>query len=301
MTPIQQEILELKTKKNATILCHNYIDGDIQDIADFVGDSLELSQKARNCKAQNIIFCGVRFMAETAKLLSPQSRVYLPNPKAGCPMADMCQPDALRAWKRDHPNHTIVAYVNTTAETKSLVDICVTSGNAERILKQLDTRQPIMFLPDKNLGENLNRKLGIHMDLWNGFCSTHNRISPDDIRRAKIEHPDAAVFVHLECKPDVVAVADAALSTAGMLTFVKNSPTHEFIVGTEEGMIHRLKTLFPERVFYGLKPSILCPNMKKVAIEQVFQCLNGEGYEIHLSDDILVHALEPVEKMLALS
>ena len=301
MTPIQEEILALKREKEFTILCHNYVDGSVQDIADFVGDSLELSQKAKKCGAKNILFCGVRFMAETAKLLSPDSHVYTAHPGAGCPMTDMCQPEALRAWKRDHAEHLIIAYVNTTAETKSIVDICVTSGNAERILKQLDTTQPILFLPDQNLGANLNARLGIKMDLWNGFCSTHHRISVDDIGRAKADHPESSVFVHLECKPEVVALADAALSTAGMLKYVENHDAPSYIVGTEEGMIYRLRKEFPEKTFYGMKPSILCPNMKKVELANVLDCLKGNGHEIELSDEILEQALRPVEKMLALS
>lgn len=301
MNPVQQEILDLKRQKNFTILCHNYVDGSVQDIADFVGDSLELSQKAKACNAENIVFCGVRFMAETAKLLSPRSRVYTANSDAGCPMANMCDPKQLQLWRQDHPEFFVVAYVNTTAETKAHVDLCVTSGNAERILKQLGADRPIAFVPDQNLGANLNAKLGMQMFLWNGFCATHHRISAADIGRARQEHPEAAVFVHLECKPDVVALADAALSTAGMIAYVKNNDAPAYIVGTEEGMIYRLRTLFPDKVFYGLKPTIFCPNMKKVTLQNVLDCLCGKCEEIILPDRLLTAALAPVEKMLAMS
>lgn len=302
MLPIQQEILHLKEKEGFTILAHNYVDGTIQDIADFVGDSLELSRKAAECHAQRILFCGVRFMAETAKLLSPHSQVILANAQSGCPMADMCHPDALRAWKKDHPQHMILAYVNTTAETKSLVDLCVTSGNAERILRQLDTQRPILFLPDQNLGTNLNNKLNIHMDLWNGFCPTHNRFSLNDFNNAKAAAPaDAVSLVHLECRPEIVAQADAALSTAGMIAFVKNSTAKHFIIGTEEGMLHKLRTTFPERDFIGICPSLRCPNMKKITLDDVLTSLNGGGCEIQLSSEILQTALSPIEKMLAMS
>ena len=298
---LRDEIFSLKEKLHAVILAHNYVEGDIQDIADFCGDSLELSRKAAENNAETIVFCGVCFMGETAKLLSPGARVIMPTANAGCPMADTCQPEALRLWKSSHPNHTIVAYVNTTAETKSLVDICVTSGNAEKIITKLGSSKPIMFLPDQNLGANLNKKLNIQMDLWNGCCRTHNRISVQDLQNAKDAHPDAPVMVHLECRPGVVEVADAALSTAGMLKFVEKSNAREFIVGTEYGMIHRLKTVFPDRVFYGLTPSVVCPNMKRNTLELVRDCMLGKGFEVTLSDELMTSAVRPIERMLEMS
>ena len=301
MSTITEHILELKKAQNAVILAHNYVVPEIQDIADFVGDSLELSRKARENRAETIVFCGVRFMGETAKLLSPNARVIMPTGQAGCPMAEMCQPQALRLWKKDHPYYQIVAYVNTTAETKSLVDICVTSGNAESIVTKLDQSRPIMFLPDQNLGANLNNRLGMNMTLWNGFCRTHNNISVRDIETAKAANPDAKVMVHLECRPEVVALADAALSTAGMLTYVKNSDARKFIVGTESAMIHRLEVLFPDREFIGFTPSIVCPNMKRNSLELVEAALEGKGYEIRLSDEIMETAVRPIERMLQMS
>lgn len=301
MNDLQKEILELKAKTGATLLAHNYVEPEIQDIADFCGDSLELSRKAKENKAETIVFCGVRFMGETAKLLSPKSRVIMPTLDAGCPMADMCDPDELRTWKAAHPDHLLVAYVNTTAATKSLVDICVTSGNAEKIVKKLGNSRPILFLPDKNLGSNLNNRLNIHMDLWNGCCPIHNRIDVEDIRKIHKEYPNAPVMVHLECTPEVVAEADTALSTAGMLKYVENSSASTFIVGTESGMIHRLETVFPDRKFIGLPPRILCHDMKKMTLEMVRDCFIGKGFEIKLSDEILTSAVRPIEKMLEMS
>ena len=298
---LKAEILKLKQEQHATILVHNYVEADVQDVADFIGDSLELSRKAKENQAETIIFCGVRFMGETAKLLSPKARVIMPAANAGCPMAEMCQADALRAWKAANPEAYIIAYVNTTAATKALVDICVTSGNAERIVTKLDMNRPVMFLPDQNLGANLNRKLGLNMMLWNGYCHTHNHISPDDIRDAKALHPDSPVLVHLECRPEVVELANAALSTAGMLTYVQKSSAKSFIIGTEEGMIYRLETLFPDRQFYGLNHPILCPNMKRITLPLVRDALLGKGLEIQLSDDIMTKAVRPIERMLEMS
>ena len=298
---LRDEILELKQQQHAIILAHNYVEAEIQNIADFCGDSLELSQMAAKNQAETIVFCGVKFMGETAKLLSPGARVLMPTESAGCPMADMCQPGDLKVWREAHPEHTIVAYVNTTAHTKALVDICVTSGNAERILTKLDTSKPIMFLPDQNLGSNLNKKLHLNMDLWNGCCRTHNRISVQDIQNAREAHPGCPVMVHLECRPEVVDISDAALSTAGMLKFVQSNPAKAFIVGTEYGMIHRLKTVFPDREFYGLVPSVVCPNMKRNTLELVRDCLLGKGYEVTLPPDLMESAVRPIRKMLELS
>lgn len=301
MNAIQEEILELKARMGATILVHNYVDAEVQDIADFCGDSLELSRKAKANDAETIIFCGVRFMGETAKLLSPDARVLMPAKGAGCLMADMCDPERIRAYKANHPDHLLVAYVNTTAETKSLVDICVTSGNAERIVKKLGSDRPIMFLPDQNLGANLNNRLGMKMDLWPGCCPVHHAIAASSIEAARAAHPNAPVMVHLECRPDIVAIADAAVSTAGMLKFVENSDAREFIVGTEAGMIYRLECMFPDRKFYIIEPTPICKNMKKITLENVRDCLLGHGFEITLPQDIMETAVRPIERMLELS
>lgn len=301
MNQIQNEIIALKKSSGAVLLAHNYVEPEIQDIADFCGDSLELSRKAKENCAETIVFCGVRFMGETAKLLSPKSHVLMPCPDAGCPMADMCSPEELRAFKASHPNHILAAYVNTTAVTKSLVDICVTSGNAEKIIQKLGNDRPIMFLPDRNLGANLNNRLKMKMDLWHGCCPIHNAISLESLKKARADYPDAPIMVHLECTPEIVAEANAALSTAGMLKFVENSDAKTFIVGTEAGMLHRLETMFPDRCFVGLEPRILCRDMKKMSLERVRDCFIGKGFEITLPEDILTSAVKPIERMLELS
>jgi len=298
---IRSEILQLKETHNAIILAHNYVTHDIQDIADFVGDSLELSRKAQNNQAETIVFCGVRFMAETAKILSPHARVLMPNPNAGCPMADMCSPEALRTYRESHPDHLIIAYVNTTAATKALVDICCTSGNAENLIRRLPPEQPKMFLPDKNLGANLNKKLGISMALWEGCCHVHHGLSLDALHRAKAAHPEAEIIVHLECRPEIVDFADAALSTSGMLVYVANSSAKIFIIGTEEGMLHRLRKEHPDRTFIPVAPALSCRDMKMVTLQNVRDCLKYGTGEVTLSQDILIDALRPIERMLALS
>lgn len=217
---IQEQIADLKTQRQAIILAHNYTVPEVQDIADYVGDSLELAKKAAECKAPVIVFCGVRFMAETAKILSPDSIVLHPNPDSGCPMADMVDPDELLQWRRYHPRSTVIAYVNTTAQTKTLVDVCCTSGNAQKIVERFPPDTDILFVPDQNLGANLNIELGRDMHLWPGFCPTHNKITPEHITAAKSAHPNAVVLVHPECKPAVVELADCAMSTGQMLKFV---------------------------------------------------------------------------------
>ena len=238
---VEEEIAELKKRRGALILAHNYTRGEVQDLADFVGDSLELSRKAAECRAPVIVFCGVRFMAETAKILSPDSIVLHPNPHAGCPMADMASVEAVAEYRREHPDTLIVAYVNTTAATKTVVDICCTSGNAEKLIAGLPTDRKILFLPDANLGANLKDKLGRKMALWPGCCPTHNKILPEHIATAKEKHPGALVLVHPECTPAVVALADKALSTGGMLKFVRESVKKEFIIGTERGIVYRMR------------------------------------------------------------
>ncbi len=298
---LQNEIIRLKEAQKATILAHNYVDGSIQDIADFCGDSLELSRQAKANASETIIFCGVRFMGETAKLLSPGARVIMPNISAGCPMADMCRVSELEAFRASHPDHLLVAYVNTTAETKAHVDVCVTSGNAEKIVTRLGTSRPILFLPDKNLGANLNRRLGIQMELWDGCCPHHDRVCVADIEAARRAHPGAPVMVHLECQPEVVACADTALSTAGMLKFVENSSAQTFIVGTEIGMMHRLQVCFPDRCFIALKPAITCQDMKCITLLQVRDALLGGGVEISPDPQLMAQAVKPIERMLALS
>jgi len=301
MSEIIEEIKRLKAERNAIILAHNYVRGELQDLADFVGDSLELSIKAKNAGAGVIVFCGVRFMAETAKLLSPQSVVLLPNPDAGCPMADMALAEKVAAYKAAHPGTVIVAYVNTTADVKAHVDLCCTSGNAEKIISSIPEDREILFLPDRNLGGNLNRKLGRHMLLWPGFCPTHDRVTPEAIRAARAAHPGVKLLVHPECDPEVVALADEALSTGGILRFVRESSDNAFLIGTESGILHRLRQENPGKQFYPLEPEMLCPNMKKITLENVRDCLKHMAPQVELSPEIMAAAVTPIEKMLALS
>ena len=297
---IVEEIQRLKKERNAIILAHNYTVGDVQDVADFTGDSLELSRKAAACRAPVIVFCGVRFMAETAKILSPGAVVLHPNPDAGCPMADMADADDVRAYRAAHPDTVLVAYVNTTAATKTAVDICCTSGNAEKVIASIPLDRRIMFLPDANLGANLSRKLGRAMELWPGCCPTHNAIDPARIARARAEHPGAVVIVHPECPPATVDAADAALSTGGMLSFARASEATDFIVGTETGILHRLRKENPGKRFHPLEPNPLCKNMKKLSLESVLFALRDMAPRVELDDETIRLARAPIDRMLAL-
>ncbi len=301
MNHIIDEINALKKQRNAVILAHNYVAGEIQDIADFCGDSLELSIKAKNVSAPVIVFCGVRFMAETAKLLSPDATVLLPQENAGCPMADMADGEAVAAKKNADPDTVFVAYVNSTAAVKAHVDICCTSGNVEKVLNSIPADKKIMFLPDRNLGANMTGKLGRTMDLWEGCCPFHNGVTVEAIRAARTAHPGALVMVHPECKTEVVAEADLALSTGGMLKFVRESEAQEFIVGTESGIMHRLIKENPGKKFYTLSPEILCTDMKRITLEDVRNCLRDMSGQVELPADLMKAAVRPIEAMLALS
>lgn len=296
---IADRIIRLKKDKNAIILAHNYVFGEVQDIADFTGDSLELSRKASAIKEQDIIvFCGVKFMAETAKILSPEKTVLLPVTDAGCPMADMADAKAVRDLKKKYPDAVTVCYVNSTAEVKTEVDICCTSGNAERIIASIPKDKEIIFIPDKNLGANTAKKLGRNMILWNGFCPTHMRIVPEMVLRKKQEYPDAVVMVHPECRPDVVSIADVSLSTAGMLDFAKNTKAKKIIVGTEMGIIHRLQKDNPDKMFIPISEQAVCMNMKKINLEDVLNSLEKIQFEITLSAATIEKARKPIFRML---
>lgn len=299
MITLQEEIRQLKTEREAIILAHNYTSAEVQDVADYVGDSLELARKAAECNAKVIVFCGVRFMAETAKLLSPDSIVIHPNPHSLCPMAAMVDPDELLKFRKENPRTTVIAYVNTTAETKTVVDICCTSGNAEQIVGRYPPEQDILFVPDQNLGANLNKKLGRNMRLWPGFCTTHNKVMPEHILAAKAEHPEAVVLVHPECKPAVVELADYAMSTGQMLDYVRNSLWNEFIIGTESGIIHRMQLENPNKKFYELDPPLVCPNMKKITLENIRDSMvNMDNLVEFVDDEYMQSAVVPIRHML---
>jgi len=300
MDSISEKIRALKERRGAVILAHNYVSPEVQDIADFTGDSLELSIKARDAKAETIVFCGVSFMAETAKLLSPGSTVLHPVREAGCAMADMAKAGDIAAWKKANPDAVIVAYVNTTATAKAEVDICCTSANAEKVIRSIPEGKKIMFLPDRNLGQNVMNSTGRRMELWPGFCPVHNRIEKTMLEEARKAHPQALLMVHPECTPEVAAAADIALSTGGMLRFVAKSEAKEFIVGTENGIIHRLKKENPGKVFHPLLPLPACADMKKIRLEDILDSLeNGRG-EVVLPQEIMERARLPIDRMLAL-
>ena len=297
---LEAEIRALAKARDAIILAHNYTLPEVQDLADFVGDSLELSRKAAACQAKTILFCGVRFMAETAKLLSPQATVLLPNPHAGCPMADTVTPEALRAWKAKHPGVLVVAYVNTTAETKAEVDLCCTSGNARKIIESIPREREILFVPDANLGTNLMRETGRTFHLWPGCCPTHARLTPAIVEATRAKHPGARLIVHPECAPAVVALADSALSTGGMLRDARENPATDFIVGTEVGLLHRLRQENPTKRFFPLSERVLCPNMKRTTVEDMLFALREGTTEITLPPDLIPRARKPIEAMLEL-
>ena len=297
---IIEEIDQLKAQHNAVILAHNYVNGEIQDIADFCGDSLELSIKAKAVKAPVIVFCGVRFMAETAKLLSPDSIVLLPNSDAGCPMADMADADEVAAFRKANPDSLLVAYVNSTAAVKANVDICCTSGNVEKVLNSIPEGKKVMFLPDRNLGGNMVNKLERSMELWRGYCPIHNKVTVEMITEARKAHPGAVVLVHPECQVEVIAACDHALSTGGILKYVRESAETEFIIGTECGILHRLRKENPGKKFYPLQPEMVCVDMKKITLENVRDCLKNMSEQIELPEDLMKSAVRPIEAMLAL-
>lgn len=294
---ITEKINELKDKHNAIILAHNYQLPEVQDIADFLGDSLDLAKKASKTDAKNIIFCGVKFMAESAKILNPEKNVIIPDINAICPMAAMVNKTELLKLKQRHPDSEIVAYINTTAETKALSDICCTSSNGINVVKSLNCDK-IIFIPDQNLGDYIKR----HIDdkeiiIWPGFCSTHHKIKEQDILKIKKEHPKAKILVHPECRPSIVDIADHVLSTNGMIKHSKNSDTKEFIIGTEKELCYRLKKENPDKEFYPIK-SAICPNMKKITIEKVLNSLESLEPKITLSDRIMDNAYKPLNKMM---
>ncbi len=293
-----EQIAKLKSERGAVILAHNYQLPEVQDIADFAGDSLELSRKAAATDADVIVFCGVHFMAETAKILSPEKTVLIPDPKAGCPMADMITAQELREFKALHPGAPVVAYVNTTAEVKAESTICCTSANAVRVVQSLDA-DTILFVPDKSLGSYVASKVPDKKIIpYCGYCPTHHRILAQDVINAKREHPEALVVAHPECTMDVLKLADGIESTSGMLRYVKESPAKEFIMCTERGLLHRLKLDNPDKTFYNPSPLNICPNMKKITLEKVLWSLEDMKHEIELDADVIEKAKAAIEGMI---
>lgn len=295
---IQERIQELKHEKNAIILAHNYQLPEIQDLADVVGDSLELSKKAAKSDAELIVFCGVRFMAETAKILSPQKKVIMPDYSAICPMANMIDGATVRKLREKYPDAVFVAYVNTTAEVKAAVDLVVTSANAVRVVASLPEGRDVVFLPDKNLGKFVQHETGKNVILYTGFCPTHNRILKEDIILAREKWPNALVVSHPECTPDVLELSDHVASTAGMLKFCLENPAKEFIVATEQGMMHRLRKDIPGKKFYSPSELNICPNMKKTSLGKLLHSIETETIEVEVSDEIMKKAIHGLKHML---
>jgi len=291
-------IRALASEKRAVILAHNYQRPEVQDVADFVGDSLGLSRTAAETDADVIIFCGVHFMAETAKILAPGKTVVLPVLDAGCPMADMITAEKLAAWKAEYPGVPVVTYVNSTAEVKALTDVCCTSANAPQIVRSLRVNK-VLFAPDRNLAHWVAEQVpGVEVIAWQGFCPTHERIHAEHVLAAKEAHPDAEVLAHPECRPEVLALADAVLSTSGMLRRAAESPATEFIVVTEEGLLHGLEKAAPGKRFFSLDPCPVCPNMKKTTLPDVLRALQTLEPRIVVPDDVRVRALTAVERMV---
>lgn len=294
-------IAKLKKEKDAVILAHNYQIAEVQDVADFVGDSLQLSIQASKTKNSTIVFCGVHFMAETAKIISPKKTVLLPDKNSGCPMADMVTPDELKKEKEKHPDAVVVCYVNSSAEVKALSDICCTSSNAVKVVESIDKDRQILFIPDKYLGSYVSKKTGRDIILWDGYCPTHVMITVKKLIELKKEHLDAEVIVHPECTPDVIEIADSVQSTGGMLDYVKKSKSKKFIIGTEIGMLHRLKKENPGKIFIPATNSAICPNMKLINIEKVFWALEEDQFEIKLEDKIIKKAKAAIDRMLEIT
>ncbi|WP_347489880.1 quinolinate synthase NadA [Desulfoscipio sp. XC116] len=292
-------IKRLKQQRNAIILSHVYQPPEIQEIADFVGDSLELSRRAAATDADVIVFCGVHFMAESAAILSPQKTVLLPEVSAGCPMADMVTVDALRAQKARMPEALVVCYVNTSAEVKAECDIVCTSANAVHVVESMPADRPVLFVPDKNLGRYVAKQSGRTMHIWEGCCYVHDRLTADEVLKAKSEHPQALVLVHPECRPEVAELADHVASTTGMLRFAKESGAREYIIATEKGILHQFNKQCPGKRFYPASDNLVCRDMKSTTLEKVLNSLQKLEPRVTVSAEIGDRALKCLERMLA--
>src|SRR5574344_921722 len=308
---LQAEIRRMCKDKNAVVLAHYYTVGEVQEVADFVGDSLALARKAANTDAKIIVMCGVHFMAETCKLLSPEKLVLAPDLEAGCSLADSCNADDLRRWKAEHPGYLVVQYVNTTAATKALTDVVVTSGNAEKVVSQLPKDAKILFGPDYNLGNYINAVTGRDMELWNGGCHVHERFSCDEIAKLKQEHPGAVVMAHLECKAPVLAMAEVKGSTADMLRYAQGHGAQTYIVATEAGILYELQRTCPECTFIPVPPEVSeggagcqcneCQYMKLNTLEKLRDCLKNEAPVVDVAPEIAKDAVKPITRMLEMS
>ncbi len=300
------EIEKLKKEKNAIVLAHYYQEPDIQDVADYIGDSLGLAQKAQSTDADIIVFAGVHFMAETAKILNADKKVLLPDLNAGCSLSDSAPPALFKAFRDKYPDHIVITYINCSAGMKALSDIICTSSNAQKIVESLPPDQKIIFAPDKNLGAWINKQTGRNMLLWNGACMVHEIFSLEKITRLKVRHPEAKVLAHPECEEPVLAVADYIGSTTGILKYAQNSPAKEFIVVTEAGILHQMQKSNPEKTFIPAPPNNACacndcPYMKLNTLEKLYLCMKYELPEITMPEDLRVAAKKPIERMLEIS
>ncbi len=298
---LTDNIIKLKKERKAVILAHFYQRPEVQEVADYVGDSLGLAQQAANTDAEVIVFCGVHFMAESASILSPDKIVVLPDENAGCPMADMIDSVQLEWKEQENPGAVVVCYVNTSAEVKAKSDIACTSANAVKVVASVPKDKPILFVPDKNLGHNIASKTGREMVMWDGFCPTHHRLTPEDILKAKAEYPEALVVVHPECRPEVIALADLVSSTAGMIRFARESNACEFIVGTEAGILHQLYKQCPDKQFYLASDKMVCPNMKKTTLDKVHRALINLEPRVTVPEEVRVRAVRSLKRMLAVT
>lgn len=294
-----REISDLKKEKNAVIVAHNYQVDDVQEVADVVGDSLALSQYCASNDADVIVFCGVHFMAESAKILSPQKTVLLPEINAGCPMADMAAAEDLIEKKKEYPNAAVVCYINSTAEVKAESDICCTSSNALKIVKSVE-KKDILFVPDQNLGRYVSTMVPEkNIILWEGFCVTHHRVNASEAKKARELHPDALLLVHPECQDDIVKMADYAGSTKQIIDFASKSSNKKFIIGTEMGVLYQLKKDNPDKEFFLLSQGLICPNMKKTSLKSVYDSLNEMKNVIEIDEDIRLRAKVSLDRMLS--
>ena len=304
---LDQAIEDLRKERNAVILAHYYQEPDIQDLADHIGDSLQLAQAARDTDADVILFAGVHFMAETAKILNPDRIVVIPDLAAGCSLADSCPAPALKAWKDQHPDHAVVSYINCTAETKALSDVICTSSNARRVVASLPPDQPILFAPDRNLGSWLVRETGRDMTLWQGTCIVHETFSERKLIALKTQHPTAQVIAHPECEPEVLRHADHIGSTSSLLRFTYETDHTAFIVATESGILHQMESRSPDKLFIPLPPQDdhcacnECPFMRLNTMEKIYLALRDLTPRIEMREDLRLAALKPLERMLALS
>lgn len=306
-----EEINRLRKEKNAVIMAHYYQIPEIQDIADFVGDSLELARKAKETNASIIVLCGVHFMAETAKIICPDKKVLIPDINAGCSLAESCDAQDLKDWKTKHPKHLVLSYVNTSAAVKALTDIVVTSSNALKIVEQLPKEQPILFCPDRNLGNYINSVTGRNMDLWNGYCHVHEKFSLQKLVELKQQYPHAKVLVHPECKGPIIAIADVIGSTKYLLNYTTTSADTTFLVATESGIIHKMTQSCPDKTFIPVPPDVTegdkscacneCNFMRMNTLEKLYTCLRDETNEINVDKNIAKKAIIPIEKMFAMS